>query len=100
MDKKKFKSKIVYLLKDYYKVISYLDSYDEKVDNLDTIKSLMLLNETKKKNKKTYIEKKGKGIPYIFKNEVHLGKRPQKGSGAISKIVARVLENVGNVIGI
>ena len=37
MDKKKFKSKIVYLLKDYYKVISYLDSYDQKVDNLDTI---------------------------------------------------------------
>ena len=52
MDKKKFKSKIVYLLKDYYKVISYLDSYDQKVDNLDTIKLLMLLNETKKKNKK------------------------------------------------
>ena len=37
MDKKKFKSKIVYLLKDYYKVISYLDSCDQKVDNLDTI---------------------------------------------------------------
>ena len=52
MDKKKFKSKIVYLLKDYYKVISYLDSYDQKVDNLDTIKFLMLLNETKKNNKK------------------------------------------------
>ena len=66
MDKKKFKSKIVYLLKDYYKVISYLDSYDEKVDNLDTIKSLMLLNETKKKNKKTYIEKKGKGDSLHF----------------------------------
>ena len=53
MDKKNFKSKIVYLLKDYYKVISYLDSYDQKVESLDTIKFLMLLNETKKKNKKT-----------------------------------------------
>ena len=40
------------------------------------------------------------GIPYIFKNTLYLGKRPQKGSGAISKIVARVLKNVGNVIGI
>ena len=46
------------------------------------------------------LRKRGRGIPYIFKNKVHLGKRPQKGSGAISKIVARVLENVGNVIGI
>ena len=53
MDKKNLKSKIVYLLKDYYKVISYVDSYDQKVDNLDTIKFLMLLNERKKKNKKT-----------------------------------------------
>ena len=53
MDKIFFKSKIVYLLKDYYKVISYLDSYDQKVESLDTIKFLMLLNETKKKNKKT-----------------------------------------------
>ena len=61
MDKKNFKSKIVYLLKDYYKVISYLDSYDQKVESLDTIKFLMLLNETKKKNKKTQTEKKGKG---------------------------------------
>ena len=40
------------------------------------------------------------GTPYIFKNTLYLGKRPQKGSGAISKIVARVLKNVGNVIGI
>ena len=46
------------------------------------------------------LRKRGRGIPYIFKNKVHLGKRPQKGSGTISKIVARVLENVGNVIGI
>ena len=60
MDKIFFKSKIVYLLKDYYKVISYLDSYDQKVDNLDTITFLMLLNETKNNNK-MQIEKKGKG---------------------------------------
>ena len=46
------------------------------------------------------LRKRERGIPFIFKNKVYLGKRPQKGSGAISKIVARVLENVGNVIGI
>ena len=46
------------------------------------------------------LRKRVRGIPYIFKNKVYLGKRPQKGSGAIFKIVARVLENVGNIIGI
>ena len=46
------------------------------------------------------LRKRGRGIPYIVKNKVYLGKRPQKRSGAISKIVARVLENVGNVFGI
>ena len=44
------------------------------------------------------LRKRGRGIAYIFKNKVYLGKRPQKGSGAIFKIVARALENVGNVI--
>ena len=44
------------------------------------------------------LRKRGRGIAFIFKNKVYLGKRPQKGSGAISKIVARALENVGNVI--
>ena len=46
------------------------------------------------------LRKRGRGIPYIFKNKVYLVKRPQKGSGTISKIVARVLENVGNLIAI
>ena len=48
--------------------------------------------------RRSRLRKRGRGIPFIFKNKVYLGKRPQKGSGAISKIVARVLENVGNVI--
>ena len=44
--------------------------------------------------------KRGKGIPYIYKNRVYLGKKPQTGSGAISRVVARLLENVGDVIGL
>ena len=28
--------------------------------------------------------KRGRGIPYIYKNRVYLGKRPQTGSGAVS----------------
>ena len=41
-----------------------------------------------------------RGILYIFKNKVYLGKRPQKGSGALSRVLAKLLENVGSVLGI
>ena len=44
--------------------------------------------------------KRGRGIPYIYKNKVYLGKRPQTGTGAVSKIIAHLLENVGDVIGL
>ena len=44
--------------------------------------------------------KRGRGIPYIYENKVYLGKKPQTGSGAISRVVARLLENVGDVIGL
>ena len=44
--------------------------------------------------------KRGRGIPYIYENKVYLGKKPQTGSGAISRVIARLLENVGDVIGL
>ena len=44
--------------------------------------------------------KRDQGIPYIYKNRIYLGKRPQKGTGAVSRVIARLLENVGDVIGI
>ena len=44
--------------------------------------------------------KRGRGIPYTYKNKVYLGKRPQTGTGAVSKIIAHLLENVGDVIGL
>ena len=50
--------------------------------------------------KKKRGRKRGRGIPYIYKNRVYLGKRPQTGTGAVSKIIARLLENVGDVIGL
>ena len=45
-------------------------------------------------------KKRGKGLPYIYKNKVYLGKRPQTGTGAVSRVIARLLENVGDVIGL
>ena len=50
--------------------------------------------------KKRRGRKRGRGIPNTYKNKVYLGKRPQTGTGAVSKIIAHLLENVGDVIGL
>ena len=50
--------------------------------------------------KKKRGRKRGRGIPYIYKNRVYLGKRSQTGTGVVSKIITRLLENVGDVIGL
>ena len=50
--------------------------------------------------KKQRGRKRGPGIPYIYKNKVYLGKRPQIGTGAVSKFIAHLQENVGDVIGL
>ena len=45
-------------------------------------------------------KKRGKGLPYIYKNTVYLGKKPQTGTGAFSRVIARLLEKVGDIIGL
>ena len=50
--------------------------------------------------KKRRGRKRGRGIPYIYKNHVYLRKRPQTGSGVLSKVLANLLQNVGDVIGL
>ena len=40
---------------------------------------------------------RGKGLPYVYNNKVHLGKKPQKVSGAISKILSSLIPIVGPV---
>ena len=45
-------------------------------------------------------KKRGRGIPYIYKSKIYLGKKPQTGSGGVSRVIARLLENVGDVIGL
>ena len=45
-------------------------------------------------------KKRGKDLPYIFKNKFYLGKRSQAGTGVVSRFIARLLENVGDVIGL
>ena len=56
---------------------------------------------TKKRKKK----RKGNSLYiyiyiYIYINRIYFGKRPQTGSGAVSRIIARLLGNVGDVIGL
>ena len=43
-------------------------------------------------------KERGKGIPYIYKNRIYFGKRPQTGSGAVSHIIARLLEKLGTLL--
>ena len=45
-------------------------------------------------------KKRGKGLLYILKNKVYLGKRLQTGTGVVSPVIARLLKNVGDVIGL
>ena len=40
--------------------------------------------------------KRGRGIPYIYKNRIYFGKKPQTETGVVSKVIARLLENVGS----
>ena len=62
------------------------------------------------RRKRTYTQKKpyfkrtkrrhtrGKGLPYVYNNKVYLGKKTQKGSGAISKILSNLIQIVGQAV--
>ena len=55
----------------------------------------------KRHSRKKSLKKRGRGIPYIYRNRVYLGKRPvQTDKGVVSKTLGRILETVGDVIGI
>ena len=43
--------------------------------------------------------KRGSGLPYVYKNRVYFGK-PQTGKGDVSKILANLLKNASDIIGI
>ena len=43
---------------------------------------------------------RGKRVPYTFKNRIYFGRKAQSDSGALSTVIAKILKNVGNVIGI
>ena len=51
-----------------------------------------------RKNRRS--RKRGRGLPYIYNNRIYLGKRPQTGTGAVSRILAHLLQNVEDIIGL
>ena len=62
------------------------------------------------RRKRTYTQRKpyfkrtkrrhtrGKCLPYIYNNKVYLGKKPQNGSGAISKILSNLIPMVRQAV--
>ena len=102
--KKKFsETEKWYLLSNKDQIILYLKYNEQKLDNLSTKKVLMLLNETKKapiRNQKNTKRKGNSLYIYIYINRVYLGKTPQTGSGAVLRVLAHLLEKVGNIFGV
>ena len=54
----------------------------------------------RKQTKKRKLKKRGREIPYICKSRIYFGKKPQTGTGVVSKVVVRLLESVGDAIGV
>ena len=54
--------------------------------------------------KRTYVRRikkgctRGKGLPYVYNNKVYIGKKPQKDSRAISKVLSSLIPIVGPVV--
>ena len=54
----------------------------------------------KRYRRRRSLKKRGRGIPYIYRNKVYLEKRPkQTGAGVVSKTLGRISETVRDVIG-
>ena len=51
------------------------------------------------RRRRSYRRKMGKGLPYVYRNKVYLGKR-EKGSGVLSNVLAKLLLGVGNIVGV
>ena len=44
--------------------------------------------------------KRGRGLPYVYKNRTYFGQKPQTGKRVVSKILADLLKNASDIIGI
>ena len=44
--------------------------------------------------------RRGRGIPYVSRNKVYFGKGKQTESGVVSRLLAKALQRVGDIIGV
>ena len=52
------------------------------------------------RQRRSYRRKRGRGLPYVYRSKVYLGKRSQKGSGILTNLLAKILVGAGNVVGV
>ena len=52
------------------------------------------------RRRQSYRRKRGKGLPYMYRNKVYLGKRSQKGSSILANLLAKILVGAGNVVSV
>ena len=50
------------------------------------------------RRRRSYRRKRERGLPYVYKNKVYLGKRMQKGSGVLSRVLAKLLVGAGDIV--
>ena len=48
----------------------------------------------------SYRRKRGRGLPYVYRNKVYLGKRSQKALGVLTNLLAKILVGTRNVVGV
>ena len=53
-----------------------------------------------KKYRRRRRARRGRGIPYISRNKVYFGRGKQTGSGVITRLLAKALQGVGDIIGV
>ena len=52
------------------------------------------------RRRRSYRRKRGRGLPYVYRNKVYLGKRSQIGSGILTNLLPKILVGAGNVVGV
>ena len=52
------------------------------------------------RRRRSYRRKRRRGLPYVYRNKVYLGKRSQKGSGILTNLLTKKLLGAGNVVGV
>ena len=52
------------------------------------------------RRRQSYRRKRGRGLPYVYRNKVYLRKRSQKGSSILTNLLAKMLVGAGNIVAV